>query len=119
MNEEILKRIDALAAKLGVAGTELWRILIRQAGVDAIFDSLYIGLSGITICVLVKFLFWGLKRNEKKQDDDIIAICIISVISVIGILASIVFLLVNLNDLPTALFNPEYRALELLRNALR
>ncbi len=36
MNDEILKRIDLLAAKLGVTVDHLWGVLIRQARIDGI-----------------------------------------------------------------------------------
>ena len=38
MTEEILKRVDALAAKLGVAATQLWAVLVHQARVRLITD---------------------------------------------------------------------------------
>lgn len=116
MNDEILKRIDALAAKLGVAGAELWRILVKQAKVDAISDVAWAIVSIAIIFGVIKLEYWAVRRNEKEEDDWIIGITIISVI------VGVTFLIVgiaSLMDLPTALFNPEYRALELLKHAIK
>lgn len=44
MNEEILQRIDALAAKLGVVGEHLWAVLVKQVQVDVIVASGVLGL---------------------------------------------------------------------------
>ena len=36
IDSEVLKRIDALAAKLGVAADHVWAVLVRQAQVEVI-----------------------------------------------------------------------------------
>ena len=42
MTQEILQRLDALAAKLGVAAGELWRVLLAHARIDAIENAFWI-----------------------------------------------------------------------------
>ena len=47
MNDEVLARIDALAAKLGVVGEHLWGVLVRQAyieGAGALFGAVVFAL---------------------------------------------------------------------------
>ena len=50
MQEEILKRIDALAEKLGTTGELLWGVLVRQAVMEG---------WGFTIALLVSFFICG------------------------------------------------------------
>lgn len=71
MNEEVLVRIDALAAKLGVAAGHLWEILIRQAYVNLAMVALY----GIVLGVLFTLAYRArqkevLKRQAKQAEQE-------------------------------------------------
>lgn len=105
MNEEILKRIDALAAKLGVAAEHVWGVLIKQARVEAATDAVGFILSLVCAYWLIRWARYMLKTG--KDGDGIIwipfALCAFFVL-VAGI--------GSFSSIPTNVFNPEYFALK-------
>jgi len=66
MQEELLKRLDALAAKLGVAAEHLWDVLVRQGQIE--------GMRGVVLAVVgfVVMLIAGRKaaRAFRENRDD-------------------------------------------------
>lgn len=107
MTDEILKRIDALAAKLGVASDHLWRVLTQQARIEAIEDlawaALFFALSGASI--------WAIRWVIARRDDDNIP----GELGVVSVIAALVFFVVACNCIagtPGMFLNPEYWALK-------
>jgi len=120
MSEEMLKmameRVDVLAAKMGVAATELWEILVRQQYIEAIETVLFcifvVGLGGCGVKVLAnkKWFNWGYMEDNNLEPLCIIAyivVCIWMILSIVGICC--------LFDVPGMLFNPEYGAYMAIR----
>lgn len=98
MNQEILDRIDALAAKLGVVGEHLWAVLIRQVYIEAGLFMLSAGVAGALSVFLVRV--WN--RSPEYDRDVFLGIAItLSVVAFIFTLAGI-----------SGLANAEYHALE-------
>ena len=116
MKDEIFKRLDALAGALGVATKELWRILLQQARVEAYATGAYalIGLGFIGIAgILLRKAF---KVEPKRGSYDIPAWFIIAAAVAIP---GFTLLFVNLYNIWTPLFNPEYYALHEILDVLR
>lgn len=107
MTNEILKRIDLLAAKLGIAAEKLWEVLVAQARIDAIQSLIWAGvwivLAGVMCYAFKQVMEWAAK------DDDWtplmigcgVAILILSVSAIALIVSSI-----------TPFFNPQYWAFQ-------
>lgn len=67
MTDEILKRLDALASKLGITVAYLWGVLVKQARVEAIQD---VGIVAIWV-VLTGLSFWAARwiyKDETEKD---------------------------------------------------
>jgi hypothetical protein len=115
MTEEILKRVDALAAKLGVAAGELWRILVTQAKLESYYSIVWAVLF-TTVAALLGYVSYKLLRSamlENYSDNGgpgvFAAFCAVAALCVgLGFTQSAF----------TGIYNPEYKALGLLRDAL-
>lgn len=104
MNDEILKRIDALATKLGVTADHIWAVLVKQAGVEfkewIVWASLWFILS---IC-LAYSARWIYKKFEKTEPE------LFMFAAAPGAIA-LVLGLGCLGNTMTLVLNPEYWAL--------
>ena len=113
MTDEILKRLDALSAKLGVAAGHLWEILVRQARVDAFENVLLCILSLCGVCVFVRLASWVLK----KADEEWAAFAFGC--ACVGAVACSIASLVGFCSLWTPLLNPEYFAFQKIVEAFK
>ncbi len=108
VDPEILKRLDALATKLGVTADHLWGVLVRQARVEFIVDA-GLCLLWITVCFLTG---WGLVKLYRSEDDDkdflVAAVWLLGGFFLIGGLASLYYA----SELPGLIMNPEFWALK-------
>jgi predicted membrane channel-forming protein YqfA (hemolysin III family) len=106
ITSEFLKRLDALAAKLGTTGEHLWGVLLRQARIEAWSDLMLFVFALIVGC-LSCFVF--LKISERDDSNDFVPLAAICILLAIGALAFVV-------ELPGAILteflNPEYWALK-------
>ena len=112
MTDEILKRLDLLAAKLSTTVDHLWGVLLFQARIEAISDGLALV---VTLFAAYWVYRWGrwVAKNENQVDD--LVWFPIGVLSVA--LGVIVF--AELAYLPTELFNPQYFALHRILESLK
>ena len=74
MSDEILKRVDALAAKLGVVSEKLWGVLVKQAYVDGAIDVI-IGMGmGLAAWLMYRWserLWKEYKNGGEYSDKDV------------------------------------------------
>lgn len=113
MNEELLKRLDLLAAKLNVTATALWSALIRQARVEAIQDTIYSVVLLLAVGGLIKLIYWRWKSDDGRDDDGLVVTAAIA--------AAVFFFLFLMiaSCIPTEFLNPEYFALTRLLEKLK
>lgn len=112
MKEELLKRLDVLAAKVGVASEHMWGVLVRQAyieGISVLVATLLVAIGSVFI--------WRqfVKSNGAYDDLDVLWLIAGTISTIIGI----VFLVISVDLVPTAIFNPEYYALKQILTVLR
>jgi hypothetical protein len=72
MTQELLKRLDALAAKLGMAATAIWQMYVLQARIDGMECLAFSLLTMIAAFVCDKVALKEMKRplsGLKKRDD--------------------------------------------------
>lgn len=113
MTDEIMKRIDALAAKMGVTGSHLWGVLIRQARIEGIEWLCWAAL-WISIASAGAYLAYRCHNSPDDNWDDPVPIgfCI---------LASAICFLIGLGCIggtPALFLNPEYWALQQILKAV-
>src|SRR5579872_5645879 len=114
MKDEILKRIDALADKLGIASSELWKVLLQQARVEAYIDIGYVGLGLALIVSGVLLIRRGVKMGEDWEE--------YPKFSLPGVLLAafgIPLFFVYLHSTWTPLFNPSYWALQQILETIK
>lgn len=114
--QEIFKRLDAMAEKLGVAAQYLWGVVVKQAYVEGITDLIVTVVLAIAATIAIKLCIkWHYKIIEDRWDD-------ISYLpftfAVIGIVVLLGIALGNLVDGVQHIANPAYFALKLLGEAI-
>lgn len=63
IDPELLKRLDAIAAKLGVTAQYLWSVLIRQGHIDGIMQ---VSTGGILIALAASLAFVSWRSTVKR-----------------------------------------------------
>jgi hypothetical protein len=111
MNEEILKRLDALGAKLGVTAQYLWGVLIKQARVEMWTDTAIVCVA----LVAAGASAWMVRWAHKEDTSDSEAIVIVG--SIVGLVASGIAIGYAVAAI-TEGANPEYWALKQVMSAV-
>ena len=112
MQDEILKRLDALAQKLGTTAEHLWAVLIRQSYIEGVED-VAVGVG----CVFAFLFCLRQYLNPREGSDEDVTLCI----RIVCILAMVALGIAGMSCLygaPGELGNPEYRALQEVFKAL-
>lgn len=119
--DEILKRLDAMAAKLGVAAGEVWRILVKQAFIDGVTDLIAGLLILIGSFLLGRFAYrhgvaaFDDATSHYDSDTHFWFAMWLGVGTVVTLIAGLLFVYPSI----TELFNPQYVALTKLFNAMK
>lgn len=111
MNEELLKRFDIIANKLGVASEHIYSVLLKEAWLEGFYGIFWV-VCGI-ICT--KFTLKLFKSTNNNSYDDNTVIIFLGVL--LGI-ASLVIIICGLIEV-TTLFNPEATAIQNLFKLLK
>ena len=125
--QELLTRLDALAAKIGTTVGHLWQVLITQARVEAIVAAARVALSLVGVVACCFWLLSMIRRGRSGEltcdhgyhEGEAYASAIVEGVILVAVsLASVIMLLVNLAAFPTLLLNPEYWALQQIMGLL-
>lgn len=121
MTQEIMARIDALAAKLGVTSEYVWGILVKQAHVEAYSLIFAAAITGLLACVSgFAFRYAWKKLTDPKlswsDKDTYRPVCAATVVPLVGLTTAS---LVNAYNAITPLLNPEYWALQQVLEVLK
>lgn len=108
MTDEILKRIDALAAKVGETGAHVYAVLVRQAWIDGLEYAVMCG-----VCVTIMLFCVGWLRSSLKDDDGNVQAAAI-IIGLLALILGSIFFVSALDNL----MNPEFGALQHLKGLL-
>jgi len=113
--EEILKRLDAIGNRLGVATEQIWSVLVRQALVESIAKTCFFG-GWILVAI-----FWtrhNLKLLNLKTPitDYFVFCCAANGVLVVGTLIGLLFETMNVIS---GYINPEFWALQYVKLAFK
>lgn len=103
MTDEILKRLDALAAKLGTTAQHLWAVLVREARIEA-YEYVAWATLWLVLGAVAAYRFRCCFKSDDLGGPAIFC----------AIVATLFFLIACgcLAGLPGMLLNPEYWALQ-------
>ena len=108
LTKELLSRLDALAAKLGIAADQLWAILVRQAHVE-MNVQFAVGLLAFLVLLAAAGLFvYGARRGWGDcWDDEAVGSAFVG-----GLIAVLAFGIATFSwlDAYCIAMNPEYWA---------
>lgn len=107
LTQELLTRLDQLAATLGTTTEKLWAVLVKQGKVEGIFAGL---TSFVTIFLFIA-LYASLKRVWPEDEEDQLTAVLFGGVAMFIL---IIILYFNLYNTITYLFNPEYFAISKL-----
>lgn len=114
MTKEILERIDAIGAKLGVAAGHLYGVLVRQATVDAWRDMILAGVFGVFVGVCAWLVKKSIKEEFGHHDDGFIAF----VSGIVGVGLAILMFVFAYTSVGEFM-NPEFYAIHNILDALK
>lgn len=113
--QELLKRLDLLAEKLGTTGAHLWLVMVRQAKITAIEDLIY-GLLFLALTFggyrLAKFF---LAHCEDWDVGGYVGLVLSWIASAIAFLVGIGYLYAAIPEM----LNPEFWALQQILDKLK
>ncbi len=107
MNEQLIRE---LAGKLGTTADHLWVVLIRQAGVAAITDGLWIVALTVAITAACKLIMFLYRRGEDEMP-------LVVIVGIVGVVMLFVWGIVA-QSIVTEIANPEYWALQQILSAV-
>lgn len=111
MSDEILKRIDALAAKLGIAASHLWSVYVKQARIEAI-ECIGWGVMWLLISLAACFgARWLFKSDDEHEVGPFVLAILIAV-------AAFLIACAQFASTPGMLINPEFWAFKELTKQL-
>lgn len=111
MKEEILQRVDVLAAKLGIAAQFIFSLYVKQAKIEAVQDiMLFIG--GLILAYISHRLFIMVNKLDYDGNDGWVFLMFGT-----GIIAFFLIIIPPFY-VPTELLNPEYWAFKELLSQL-
>lgn len=115
MQDELLKRLDLMAANLGVATEHLYSVLIKQVYVDAAYSGLWL-IVGIILACSIKPIF---NKIRKMEDDGPYSDCLGSTIWIVcSAIASVVIIGFS-TQVFIQILNPEYAAIKEILGVLK
>ena len=121
MNKELSELLNNLANKLGVASSELWAILLKQAQIDALMSLTYIisvAIMGVLLLKLHKYFSKETKGNYSHYDST-------DGIGIVMIVASLVWMILfistffSFSNMFNGFFNPQYWALNKILETIK
>lgn len=117
MNDQTLQALTALAMRLGTTVEHLWGVLVAQVPVNAGLACAWAGaLAGLFAAIYRPCVAEYRRMKELDEyDPPPFPLFPLVVVGVLALFASFY----ALNRVVTAVFNPEYRALQLLQDLLR
>jgi hypothetical protein len=116
--QEALKRLDALAEKLGTTAQYLWTVLVKQAYIEGIVGTVLFVLCAIYLGIGIRLLFkWGRQFPDASYNEETILATKMTVVGVTGAIALITCLVCLTAFMQ--LLNPEYYALQQLLGAVK
>ncbi|MCG7383366.1 hypothetical protein [Paenibacillus sp. ACRRY] len=121
MNEELTKYIDQMAAKLGVAASHVYEVVIRQTVISGIVNTVVQVL--IMIAIYVAFRKgWRYSRDrwdDWYSDDNEFYAVLIWILG--GVVCGGIFIAcaVTTPDAIMSIFNPEYYAIKTILEAVK
>lgn len=108
--------IEQIAAKLGTTSEYLWQVLLGQARVAAAIDMVEIVLM---VALITLFVRWCGRHIEEIEEDDNVFLGLAVIFGGILSLVMIFFCFMNIREIVTAYFNPEYWALKEILKSIR
>ena len=121
LQKELMQRLDALTAKMGVTSEYLWETLVGQAFIEAmtsvVFVPIYVILVWFLFSRYIKIPVKSSRGGVEAVDDEFIG-AIGRIFPGVLCLVLMVAALIRLEAMPTQLLNPEYWALKELLKAL-
>lgn len=130
MKEEILKRIDALAEKLGVAASHIYSVYVHQAQINGIQEltwaAFWLAIAVLTAVVSIKNFkksqvvvlseYGEERRTDQEKRRDALFLCVLFSFATGLLLFGFVS---ELSSAYTSFLNPEYFAIHQITEDIR
>ncbi len=129
MDQDIIKLIDKLADKLGVASEHLMQVLYRQAYIELVYDVILMILFVVYVIAVWKIHKWLGREYNVKVGDRIVTYesryeyyespaWLMGILLLISIIWSIC-VVNDIGEIITIIFNPEYWVIDTIFQALK
>jgi uncharacterized protein involved in response to NO len=111
VSKQIFDRLDAIAAKLGMAAGHMWPVLVRQVRVDGVRDLSVATALAVATFFLVKLTRW----IYKEETDGEVVWLWVGLVAIIVAASGLGYLYSGIGEL----INPEYYAFTGLKDLFK
>jgi hypothetical protein len=118
MNEEVLKRLDLLAAKLSTTGAHLWEVLVKQAYAEAA-DLFIWMIAALALTVVFIALSRRMFRRSNEVGENKGDHIFVGVVSALAAVLTSTLAVSSFASIIKTLMNPEYFALTKILEVLK
>ena len=115
MNDQTVQLLNQLAQKLGVTTTYLWAVLVKEARIEAISETVWVLFVIGLVVGIVRYWKWVKTLDRYDADGPVVFGIIVSDV----IFVFVIIVLCNVSDIPTQLLNPQYWALDQVLQAIK
>lgn len=119
MQQELFTRLDAIAAKLGVAAESMWEVLVQQAVLNAWMKLGALVALWSVLAIGLRFVSKLSDENAREFDTFSPRVVGYIVCGIYGVAGPFAGLFALGPGIITGFFNPEYAALRELLDAVR
>jgi hypothetical protein len=115
MNDQTTKLLESLALKLGTTAEYLWGALIKQAHVSVISNLLLIVFTIVMGIILLRAHKWASSEYDgyvRYNDDNGVFLTSGMIVFLLIWVGFVIGSIISVDEIITALFNPEYWALK-------
>lgn len=118
MVEQVTQVVEMVAEKLGVAAEKVYPMLVTQAKVFCSTFHVSLGVMVVSFVLLAIGVIWFVIADDRFSEFGVILSVVLILVSGVAFMGSTIWVLCDLTNYFTALYNPDWWAIEYVTKLL-